>query len=40
MIEGVLGSFFSDNHTSEDLRKAYSRVVRFNKDGFYKPIAN
>ena len=26
MIEGVLGSFFSDNHTSEDLRKAYSRV--------------
>ena len=26
MIEGVLGSFFSGNHTSEDLRKAYSRV--------------
>ena len=26
MIEGVLDSFFSGNHTSEDLRKAYSRV--------------
>ena len=26
MIEGVLGSFFSGNHTSENLRKAYSRV--------------
>ena len=26
MIEGVLGSFFSDNHTSEYLRKDYSRV--------------
>lgn len=26
MIEGVLGSFFSGNHISEDLRNAYSRV--------------
>ena len=26
MIEGVLDSFFSGNHISEDLRKAYSRV--------------
>lgn len=26
MIEGVLDSFFSGNHISENLRKAYSRV--------------
>ena len=26
MIEGILDSFFSGNHISENLRKAYSRV--------------
>ena len=27
MIEGVIGSFFSNSHAAEDVRCAYARVV-------------